>query len=355
MYAVDGYASAKKRKTSIVATVRFEGTRRELRTTNNRIVLAPKKSLVSVTDPGYSTSSSTKNPVYDLWGTGDDGTKWYNANQTYSGGGYRSGSTNPNGDFSPSNPTWEMQQGARNIVYVYTGPGSGGWYVYAPNNNGTYTYTQYNPNSMYYNNGYYYYTNGNSIGSTTTNSYNTFVAGPPTRTNTYSTFDLNGNGDSVYNTSSNSSSSSYYYNPWNYNTPCQRWVNVWNSADQRYDWKCSNDPYIAPVGNPDIYVSQLRQNGSKSEFIARVCNQGDSMTSSQQIAIKLTNGQYNTTTSTFIQLLRAGCIDVTIPFGNLNLNWPGAYYLIYAESDIYNNIVEAREDNNTSYWRIQLQ
>lgn len=79
------------------------------------------------------------------------------------------------------------------------------------------------------------------------------------------------------------------------------------------------------------------------------------MTTAQQIAIRVTNGSYNTSTASFVQLLKGGCSDITIPFGNLNLNWTGGQYVLYAEIDIYSNVTEVREDNNASYWRIQLQ
>ena len=389
MYAVDGYTTAAKRKNSVVATINFNGVRRELRTTNNQITLAPKKSSVSTSDSGYKSTGTSKNPVADLWGTNDSGTKWYNSNtnytnnSTYSNNGstttnsncnngyynngtyyngcsnYSSNSTNPNGDFNPANPTWSMQYGARNIVYVYTGIGSGGWYTYTPNSNGNYLYSPYNPNTSYYSNGYYY----NNDGSTSQNSYNTFTAGAPARTNTFSTFDLNGNGDSIYNNNNSNNynynnsnnSNSTYYNPWNYNTPCSRWVNVYNTNTQTNDLRCSNETYNYISGSPDLYMNQLKQNGGRSEFIGKICNQGDQMTSSQQLAVRLTNGQYTTTASTFVQLLRNGCADITIPFGDLNLNWTGNTYLLYAELDIYNNISEVRRDNNASYWRIQIQ
>jgi hypothetical protein len=38
-----------------------------------------------------------------------------------------------------------------------------------------------------------------------------------------------------------------------------------------------------------------------------VCNQGDSMSTSRQITLRITNGNNTTLTSSFIQLLKGGC------------------------------------------------
>jgi hypothetical protein len=79
------------------------------------------------------------------------------------------------------------------------------------------------------------------------------------------------------------------------------------------------------------------------------------MSTSRQITLRITNGNNTTLTSSFIQLLKGGCSDIAVPFGNLNLNWTGGYYMLYAEVDIYDNVAETRNDNNASYWRLQIQ
>lgn len=368
MYSVDGYTTAKKRKTAVTGTVRFEGNRRELKTNNNRVVLAAKKSRVDVSEISYQNMATTtsNDPVYDLWGNSDSGVNWYapdtssyynnNANSSsyynnntngsyYNNGNYNNGYyVNPagtNGNISPASPTWAMQQGNQNVVFVYTGYNTGNWYNYGPNTNGSYTYSPYNPNTNTYNSTY-----GNT--STSTNTYNTFESNGPTSTNTYHVFQP---------TSTNTNTSTNTYNtfaPGNYNSNCPQWVKVWVTSSQTYEWQCSTN-YTAPTGNPDLYLANLKQNGGRSELTAKVCNQGDSMLSSRQITMRITNGNYNTTTSSFVQLLKGGCSDISIPFGNLNLNWTGGYYMLYAEVDIYDNVAETRNDNNASYWRLQIQ
>jgi hypothetical protein len=89
--------------------------------------------------------------------------------------------------------------------------------------------------------------------------------------------------------------------------------------------------------------------------IARICNQAGAMDTSRQITLRISNGNYSTAVSTYVQLQQRGCSDVTIGFGNLNLNLTGAVYLLYGEVDLYNNVSETREDNNTSYWRLRVQ
>ncbi len=340
MYSVDGYPVASKRKSAITGTVRFEGGSRELRTNNNRVVLAPKKSRIDVSDINYQnmTTTTSNDPVYDLWGNPDSGVKWYTPN-TFYGNGYQSGNNwyyvNPEGtrgDIYPASPTWAMRQGNQNLVFVYTGYNTGNWYYYHHNDRGNYTYSPY-------------WDHARPGTRTSTNIYNTFDANGPTSTNTYHVYDPN------------TSSSTNNYNtfaPGNYNSNCPQWVKVWDTSSQTYRWQCSSS-YVVPVGNPDLYLADLKQNGGRSELIAKVCNQGDSMSTSRQITLRITNGNNTTLTSSFIQLLKGGCSDIAVPFGNLNLNWTGGYYMLYAEVDIYDNVAETRNDNNASYWRLQIQ
>lgn len=400
MYSVDGYKTALKRKSAITGTVRFDGTRRELRTNNNQITLAAKKSRADISDLSYvpNTTSTSSNATVDIWG--DNETKWYTSNNSYNNGNYynntncpsnsiyanctsgnsstvwynNNGNTNyngtyyngagTNGDIRPASPTWAMQQGNQNLVFVYTGYNTGTWYNYAPSSNGNYSYTPYTNPSVTTNSSY-----------TRTNTYNTFESNPPTSTNQYHIYDINtgyvpasgNNPNANYDYSGGNNVTNYtngtYYNngnpntfaPGNYNSNCPQWVKVWNTGNQAYEWTCSSN-YVQPTGNPDLYLANLKQNGGRSELVGKICNQGDSMTVSRQVTVRATNSQYNTTAATFVQLLKGGCSDITIPTANLNFNWfAGTNYLVYAEVDIYNNVQETREDNNASYWRIQIQ
>lgn len=78
------------------------------------------------------------------------------------------------------------------------------------------------------------------------------------------------------------------------------------------------------------------------------------MSSKGQISLRVTNGTYQTSTSTERQLYKGECYDAPIPIGNLNINRNGTYLLL-VEVDIYNNVLESRSDNNNSYWRMQIQ
>jgi len=377
MYSVDGYKAASKRKTAITGTVRFDGARRELKTDNNQITLAAKKSRVDISQINYNTVSSSSSPTSDLWGNSDNETKWYTTNNnngnyyynnngtynpncnnnsiyatncvSYNGTSWytNNGSTNyngtyyygngTNGDIRPASPTWAMQQGSQNLVFVYTGYNTGAWYNYSPGNNGYYNYTPY--------------TNNNYTG-TDTNGYNTFQSNAPTSWNEYRVGQM-GNSNNGYYYNNNDTPNTYA--PGNYNSSCPQWVKVWNTGNQSYEWTCSNN-YVQPTGNPDLYLADLKQNGGRSELVGKICNQGDSMTVSRQVTVRATNSQYNTTAATYVQLLKGGCTDISIPTANLNFNWfAGTNYLVYAEVDIYNNVQETREDNNASYWRIQIQ
>jgi hypothetical protein len=331
--AVDGYTQAGSRKVSVTGTIRFEGSRKELKLSNNRLTLPAKRSRVDASDISARTSTVSKDPVYDLWGNSESGVSWYNSNTNSSG--YTSSpsygtSGGTNGDIDPSSPTWAMRQNAQNIVYVYTAPGSGNWYSYVPSSNGTYVYRPYTPD-------------GYSSTYTRTNVYNTFTAPAPTSTNTYHTIDPVTWPQSGYSYVGSDSA-------------CYRW----NSSGNRYEWICNtggsgnwNSSYS--YGQPDLYLSDLRQNGTKSELIARICNQAGAMDTSRQITLRISNGNYSTAVSTYVQLQQRGCSDVTIGFGNLNLNLTGAVYLLYGEVDLYNNVSETREDNNTNYWRLRVQ
>jgi len=314
-----------------------------MKTSNNQVVLGARKSRVDVSDVNYAytnTSTPSNNPVYDLWGNSENETKWYTSNSSnyyqntipnnsiyynnnnspfYNNGNYYYNPAGTNGDIVPASPTWAVRQGNQNMVFIYTGYNQGSWYSYGPNTNGNYTYYPYNG----INQNYEYYETNNIY-----NTGNSFQSNQPLYNNTFA--------------------------PGNYNSSCPQWVKNWNTSTQSYQWQCSNT-YVTPTGNPDLYLSDLKQNRGRSELIGKVCNQGDNMTSAQQIAIRVTNGSYNTSISSFVQLLKGGCSDITIPFGNLNLNWTGGQYVLYAEIDTYNNVTEVREDNNASYWRIQVQ
>ncbi len=340
--AVDGYTTSGARKVSVTGTIRFEGNRKELKLTNNRLTLPAKRSRIDASDAQNTDNQVSTDPVYDLWGNSESGVNWYSSTNTAtnnslysnSNGYSNSYSTNysgDNGDFSPASPTWAMRKAAQNVVYVYTGPGNGSWYSYTSGNNGNYYYTPYSTNG--YNTTY----RGNST---------SFSSGSPVNTDAYP-------GYQSVTVGSNRPGYSYVGS----DTNCY----TWNSNTNRYEWMCngnsSNNGYWNnnDYGQPDLYLSNLKQNGGRSELIAKVCNQARAMDSTRQITIRISNGNYNTTTSTFVQLQKNGCSDVTVPFGDLNLNYNNSTYLLYGEIDLYNGVSETREDNNTGYWRLQIQ
>lgn len=335
MYSVDGYPAASKRKTAVTGTVRFEGGREEMRTGNNTVTLPAKKARADVSDINYrATSTPSNNPVYDLWGNSDGGVKWYSTPQNYNyNNGYYGHSYSSNGYSNQANPTWNAFN-TPNVVYVYTGYNNGGWYNYAPNNNGNYTYTPYNNSTS---EGVFYY-----------NDYNHYV-----------NFDANQPYGNAYYNNSNGYVPQYAqtynaYSPLNYNSSCPQWVKTWDNYSQTFQWKCSNNTYTPQSGTPDLYLAELRQNGSAYELTAKICNQGDAMNSSGQITARVTNGSYKTMTTSSKQLYRGECYESAIPIGNLNIVKYGTY-LLYVEVNMDNNVKESRSDNNNSYWRMQIQ
>lgn len=216
----------------------------------------------------YGTPSYTNNVGYNGYNS-------YNYNPYYS-----SNSTNPTGAFSPANPTWEMQK-KTNVVYVYSAPGSGYWYTYNNNGNGNVVYT---PVSNYSNNSGYF-----------TNSY------PELTT-------MNG---SYYTTSPTSTFSSYYNGVYQYGnntsynsvTPpsqvpsgCSQWN--FNTSTGRYEWYCNGNVW-GGLKQYDLYLKNLKQNGTRPELIATVCNQGDAMRENYQIAIRVNNGISNNSTTAY--------------------------------------------------------
>jgi hypothetical protein len=334
MYSVDGYTTASKRKTAITGTLRFEGDKEEMRTGNNKVTLPAKKARADVSDINYrATTATSTDPVNDLWGNSDGGVKWYATpqNNAYNNGYYNNTSYN-NGYYSQPNPVWNTS-GTQNVVYVYTGYNNGAWYNYAPNGYGSYTYTPYSnytSDGTFYNNDYNHYVNFDAsqpYGNAYYNYTNGYV---PLYAQTYNT-----------------------YGPVNYNSSCPQWVKSWDNYSQTFQWKCSNT-YTAPEGTPDLYLAELRQNGTSYELTAKICNQGDAMNSSGQITSRVTNGTYQTSTTSYKQLYRGECYESAIPIGNLNIVKYGTY-LLYVEINVNANVKESRSDNNNSYWRMQIQ
>ena len=73
-----------------------------------------------------------------------------------------------------------------------------------------------------------------------------------------------------------------------------------------------------------------------------------------QITLRIGNGTQSVTTSSFVQLARAGCSDIAMSLSSFNIFTKPQGVLFYAEIDIYNAVRESREDNNNSYWRLVI-
>lgn len=376
MQSVDGYTTATKRKSTVTVRISLEGNIREVVQRNNSLYLLPKRFLIDASTLNSRNQRST-DPVADLWGSDTANTRWYDAAETrttYNNStNYNNSSiyNTSNGDFDPAGPTWAMRQAAQNVIYVSNGPGSGYWYNGVVTSNGNYVYSPYN--SPYIGgNGYPYYGNNYFPNNTpyntpfvSTNTYNNSGNNSFVSTNLYSntppTPFVSTNAYSNTPPTPFVSTNAYNYTTFNPLPPiirppspdirCTRWE--FNSLTGRYEWRCDNGVWNG-YGTPDLYMSNLRQNGDRSELLATICNQGDAMGSQAQITLRIGNGNQSATTSSFIQLGRSGCSDIAISTSNFNIFTKPVGVLFYAEIDIYNAVRESREDNNNSYWRLVI-
>ena len=132
---------------------------------------------------------------------------------------------------------------------------------------------------------------------------------------------------------------------------CSRWE--FNNFTGRYEWRCEGGIW-GGYGSPDLYMSTVRQNGSRNELIATVCNQGDAMASSKKVFIEISNGTQSVSNGTYMQLNRGGCINASFDIGSFTMAFKPIMVLYSAQIDGYNEVRESREDNNVSHWRLTI-
>jgi CARDB len=387
MATTTSYGAAMNRTSPVTIVVNIEGGIRESNTSNNILTLNARTA--KYTAPlNTSTRTAIKkpkkvSPVNDLWGTSGSQTVWYegnttNSNSNWNGYSYNYSNGANNGDFSPSNPTWAQRAAAQNVIYVNTGYGYGNWYNGVVTSNGNYIYSPYYNG---YNGSYNGSTNSyNTFGATSnasTNSYNTFNGSIRPNTNSYNTFGATSNGSTnsfntfwatgntstnTYNTfTSTVSPSTNTYNTFDPygngvrpNPPslqCSRWE--FNNVTGRYEWRCDGGVW-GGYGSPDLYMSTVRQNGSRNELIATVCNQGDAMQASKKVLVEVNNGAQSIGQGVYMQLNRSGCTDVSLDIAGFAMPFKPITVLYYAQIDGYNEVSESREDNNTSHWRLNI-
>lgn len=348
-------SSASSRSYSIVVKAAHSGDRSEIKTINNSLLLAARRSTAT---QAVSTSKIKNSQITeDLWGNSANyfstyqnswtQTSFYpntssssiypnsyyqNSNNSYYNYNYTSNSSNPNGDFNPANPTWEMQQ--KNAIYVYSLPRNGYWYTYNSTGNNTYYYTPISSNNENYNssyNGYpdnYPYYSGNFQGS----------------------FWAYNNGSYPLNNGTYYSSNQPDSIPYN----CTKWQ--FNPSTGRYEWYCNGSVW-GGYGQPDLYLKDFKQNEASWDFVATVCNQGDSMQTSSQIAVRISNGvgYWSVSSYKYMSLANGWCTDISVSTSTLSMFGYAADYIFYVEVDANKTVTETREDNNTSYWRMRVQ
>jgi hypothetical protein len=364
------YGAPKTRTSPVTVVVNIEGGIRETNTTNNILTLNARTTKYIAPNSGSSTSikkPKKTSPVNDLWGTSGSQTVWYEGNTVGNTSnsywnGYSNGSNN--GDFDPAGPTWAMRNAAQNVIYINNGYGNGTWYNGLITSNGNYIYSPYSP----YANGLYGpSTNSyNTFGATSngsTNSYNTFNGSIRPNTNSYNTFGATTNGSTnTFNTfTSTVSPSTNTYNTFDPyigttrpNPPhsqCSRWE--FNSFTGRYEWRCEGGVW-GGYGSPDLYVSTVRQNGSRNELLVTICNQGDAMPNSKKVLVEISNGSQSTSKGVYMQLNRSGCIDAALDIAGFAMPFKPITVLYSVKIDGYNEVSESREDNNTSHWRLNI-
>ena len=333
--SVSGYTTSSKRKVSVTGEVEWIGTVSELKTNNNSLRLPPKKARVDISEISEKTTKVKTDPVYDLWDNESgstsikDGRTYYPSGGSVSGVSSTSNNGATNGDFSPSNPTWAFRQGQQNIVYVIR---DGVYYPWYDANGVRFSRPGENWNTPWYD------SNNSNYGSATN----------PTR-----------NIRRVENRTTGSSSFCNAYNPQtrSYEWVCASYYAEGEGPSNSTSWTPNNPNPPTDWwyrGRPDLILRNLRQNGGRSEFIANVCNAGDTMTSSQSSTLRINNGNYSTTATFFAQLERNGCTDVYVNFSNLNIVTNGNNNQFFAELDVYSNIAESNEENNKSFWWIRI-
>jgi hypothetical protein len=180
------------------------------------------------------------------------------------------------------------------VIYVNTGYGYGNWYNGIVTSNGNYIYSPYYSGyDSLYNGSTNSYNTFGTTSNGSANSYNTFTSTVSPSTNTYNTFDPYGNG----------------IRPNAPSLQCSKWE--FNNVTGRYEWKCDGGVW-GGYGSPDLYMSTVRQNGSRNELIATVCNQGDAMLSSRKVLVEINNGVQTTSQGVYMQLNRSGCTDISL-------------------------------------------
>ncbi|EKD66586.1 MAG: hypothetical protein ACD_49C00029G0014 [uncultured bacterium (gcode 4)] len=101
---------------------------------------------------------------------------------------------------------------------------------------------------------------------------------------------------------------------------------------------------------PDILIDNIIQNTNNNTLTVKVCNRWNSTLNDQNWSTKIyNNSNWNSVIRNHsINLWQNSCIDFNISYYEIwipyNSYW---YYEIKAETDIYNNIYESNEDNNS--------
>ena len=293
------------RNYDIVATIQWDGARRELELGNNQYSLAPT---VPMTDGDVISTS----PSQDLWGR-SNGTVWYTPTQdtSYTNNGYYNNTSTVDPiNFSPAGPFYGQGTNG-NVIYVY------------PNNNlgnTSYTYPCYNNSSTNY---YGSSNNYHAIDSTNDVNYGTNCYNNSTY-NTYNTY-------STSNCSSGNCGNCYN----NGNSLCGN-RNCYN----RYG-NCNDSTSLS-----DFTVHSIRQNGGAREFIVNVCNNGASLFSGTSSNLELTIGNVVRSVSFSTSLAGNTCQDIYVQFGTFGLSCSGNY-TVRAEVDTIRAIREQNESNNS--------
>lgn len=212
---------------------------------------------------------------------------------------------NPN--FSPAGPTYEQLHYGPRYVFVSMPYASGNGYYYSPT-------SYYNPDgTLRYIYPYYYRMNS----GTSSNIYSTFDPQQIIRTNTYNTFDYSTNPFENPN-------NSYYY--WNTYYPSQPQYNA---------------------NLPDLTLGNLRQNGTRGEFVVTVCNYGGDMPYTASVNFRVSNSGYYKSVPLSMRLPASSCTDTLVDFVNLNISSAGTY-TITVEIDSSMSLKESNESNNIS-------
>jgi len=127
----------------------------------------------------------------------------------------------------------------------------------------------------------------------------------------------------------------YYNNNYYYDQ------NYYNNNCSYYNYNC---------GRSDLVVDNITQNTNYKTLTVKICNRWNSTLSNQNWSTRIYNNSNwsSVVRNHSINLWQNSCIDFNVSYYEIWISYNNYwFYEIKAETDIYNNIYESNEDNNS--------